>query len=297
MLQRLLSVTILTISATPLVISSGIADARAADGGLSSARAGAHAGAVVALPKSMGAAGDSVTTAFDVNGTGLLKDNPQYSWSTGSIAAVDSEYSRILAKNKAIKGHTYDVAKFGAMMSALQGQMKALASHKVEYATVLMGDNDVCTTTTANMTPVASFRSQFQSALKYFFAHDAKAHVFVSSLNNVYRLWQLFHNNPTAENAWGALATAFLGHGACQSMLSPSNTAGQRMMVLNRERAYNSALAAVCKTFANCRWDNNATFNSKFTTADISTVDYISPSEQGQKDIAAACWKQGYWGK
>lgn len=67
-------------------------------------------------------------------------------------------------------------------------------------------------------------------------------------------------------------------------------------MVLNREKAYNGVLAAVCKSFPACRWDNLATFNSKFSTAGISTVDYISPSVLGQKDIAAKSWKQTYWG-
>jgi hypothetical protein len=90
-----------------------------------------HRDALIASPSSMGAAGDSVTTAFDVDQSGALKDNPLYSWSTGSDPSVDSQYSRILAKNRAIKGHAYNVAKFGATMSGLLGQLKTLASHKV----------------------------------------------------------------------------------------------------------------------------------------------------------------------
>jgi hypothetical protein len=90
-----------------------------------------------------------------------------------------------------------------------------------------MGDNDLCSTTVANMTPVTTFRSEFHTALKYFFQHDPKSHVFVSSLNNVYRLWQLLHNNVSAQYAWTTLASAVLGHGACQSMLNPTNTAAQ----------------------------------------------------------------------
>src|SRR5579884_1970942 len=258
-------------------------------------RAAIHRHVLIAQPSSIGAAGDSITNAFDVNSNGALQKNPQYSWSTGTIAAVDSQYQRILAKNAKIKGKYYNVAGFGAKMKQLDAQMKTLAADKVGYATVLMGDDDVCTPTIAAMTPVATFKTQFEQALHDFFAKDDSAHVYVSSIADVYRVWQLFHSNTQAEYLWNTLAPALTGQYVCHSMLNPKATAAQRQVVRNREIAYNAALAAVCKSFSHCRWDGDANFNRQFTAKDISTVDYISPSVQGQADLATSSWAHSYW--
>jgi len=248
-----------------------------------------HGRTAVAEPNSIGSAGDSITRAFDVDGHHLLQDDPADSWSTGASPLVDSQYLQILAKNGRIKGHMFNAARSGASMSALDGQLRTLAGDKVAYATVLMGDNDVCTSSIQAMTPVSTFKAEFRQSLHDFFARDAKAHLFVSSILNVYRLWQLLHTNKTAEAIWSYASI-------CQSMLNPNNTAKQRAEVVAREVAFNSVLKAQCAVYANCRWDGDATFNSPFTVADVSAVDYFHPSPIGQKDLAAVTWLHSYWG-
>ena len=57
----------------------------------------------------------------------------------------------------------------------------------------------------------------------------------------------------------------------------------------------NTALANVCAQFVNCKWDNLATFNYKFTTSDVSTIDYFHPSLTGQNSLASTTWAAGYW--
>jgi hypothetical protein len=66
--------------------------------------------AATTYPASMAAAGDSITRAYDVAWWGALKDNPAYSWSTGTNSTVHSQYSRLLALNPAISGHAYNDA-------------------------------------------------------------------------------------------------------------------------------------------------------------------------------------------
>src|SRR5579859_3386945 len=242
--------------------------------------AGPASAATPPLPSSMASTGDSITLCFDSTSSGcFLSDCPQYSWSTGYSTTVNSQYQRILAVNSAISGHEYNDAKTGAKMSALDGQLKSAASQGVQYATVLMGANDVCTSSISTMTPTASLQSEFQTALSDFFAADPHATVFVSSIPNVYQLWQLLHTNFSAEATW----TLF---GICQSMLSLSNSSAQRQQVLTQEESDNAALHTVCATFAGCRWDNLATFDYSFTTADVSTVDYFHPSLTGQNTLA-----------
>ena len=251
----------------------------------------AQAATAVPLPNSMASTGDSITRAYDSTSNGcFLSDCPQYSWSTGTAAAtsVNSQYQRILAANSAISGHVYNDAKTGAQMSALDGQLTTAASQAVQYATVLMGANDVCTSSIATMTPTATFEAEFQTALTDFFNADPNAHVFVSSIPNVYQLWSLEHTNSTAEFEWQSFKI-------CQSMLSASNTEAQRQTVLSQEQADNNALASVCAQFANCKWDNLATFNYAFKTSDISTIDYFHPSVSGQNTLAGITWGASYW--
>jgi lysophospholipase L1-like esterase len=242
----------------------------------------------VALPNSMASTGDSITRGYDATSSGcFLADCPQYSWSTGT-STVNSHYQRLLVANPQISGQVYNDAKTGAKMTALDAQVKTAAGQGVQYLTVMMGANDVCTSSRATMTPTATLRSQFQTALTDFFAADPNAHVFVSSIPNVYQLWSVLHTNATARNAWSSFKI-------CQSMLASTNTEADRQAVLTQEQDDNAALAAVCGQFANCKWDNLATFNYQFAASDVSTIDYFHPSVSGQAHLAATTWSAGYW--
>jgi lysophospholipase L1-like esterase len=247
--------------------------------------AGARA-ATIPLPTVMASTGDSITRGFDATLFGcFLSDCPQDSWSTGGNSTVNSQYLRIRAAGTAVTAN--NDAKTGAKMSDLDGQLGSAAAQGAQYVTVLMGANDLCTSTIAGMTPTATFQAQFTQALTDFFAKDPDAHVFVSSIPNLYQLWSLLHTK--ASSTWKTF-------GICQSMLSSSDTEAQRQVVVAQENADNTALATVCGQFANCRWDNLATYDYTFTTGDVSTVDYFHPSVTGQKDLAATTWKASYWG-
>jgi len=243
------------------------------------------------LPNSIASTGDSITRAFDMSFWPwcVLTDCPAYSWSTGTSSSVNSEYRRILARNPAISGHTYNDARTGANMSALDGQLLSAATQNVQYVTVLMGANDVCTSSVAAMTPTATFQSEFQQALSDFAARDPSALVYVSSLPDIYQLWNVLKGNSSAQSAWKT-------YGICQSMLSTSNTEADRQAVVAREAADNIGLATVCAAFARCRWDNYAGYNFKFPASDVSTIDYFHPNLRGQNDVAATTWSASFWG-
>lgn len=257
------------------------------------------AGAAPALPNSMASTGDSITRAFDMSiwPWCLFSDCPAYSWSTGTSSSVNSHYRRILALNPGISGHVYNDAKTGTNMSALDGQLVTAAGQKVQYTTVLMGANDLCTSTISAMTPTATFQSEFQKALSDFFASDPTGLLYVSSLPNVYQLWSVLHTNPSAQSAWK-------NYNICQSMLNANNTEAQRQQVVAQEAADNQALAAVCnsvladgsRAFPNCRWDNYAGYNFNFPATDISSIDYFHPNMAGQNDIARVTWGASFWG-
>jgi len=236
----------------------------------------------------MAAAGDSITQAFDVGWCCILRDSPEYSWSSGASPNVSSHYLRLLAKNGKIADHAYNVARSGAKMAELESQLAVAAGYRVDYVTVLMGANDLCTSSRWTMTPTDVFAAQFNQALTSFFAANPSGRVFVASIPNLYRLWSVLHTNIFAQAVWDSF-------GICPSMLSSANTEEDRRTVLAQEMAHNDALATVCKAFANCRWDEYALFNVDFPSRWVSTFDYFHPNIEGQTAIASITWRASYW--
>jgi lysophospholipase L1-like esterase len=241
-------------------------------------------------PDAMAATGDSITRAFN---TGLLPytDAPRNSWSTGSRTYVWSHYRRILAVNWRILGRNFNDARSGAKMRDLEGQMAAVNAQHVDYVTVLMGANDACASSEAAMTPVADFRAQFERAMATVTSGSPEALVYVVSIPDVYRLWQILHENPSARLAWRLT-------GFCKSMLAnPGSTApadeARRQRVRERIIDYNEVLAAVCVQYVMCRFDGNAVFDYPFEPRHVSTRDYFHPSLEGQRALAEVTWDAG----
>jgi lysophospholipase L1-like esterase len=241
----------------------------------------------VGYPNSIASTGDSITRAFNTCSFPFV-DCPQNSWSTGSSSAVNSHYRRILAANAAISGRSFNDAKTGARMNALNGQVTTAVSQGAEYVTILMGANDVCTSSVSTMTPTATLEAQLQTALQTLSAGLPNARIYVVSIPNVFHLWQILHTN------LGAVLTWTLG-GICQSLLAnPTSTApadvARRQQVYRRTVDDNAALARVCAQSIHCRFDGNAAFNLQFVPSDVSTRDYFHPSVPGQARAAGVTW-------
>jgi lysophospholipase L1-like esterase len=241
----------------------------------------------VGYPSSMASTGDSITRAFNTCFFPFV-DCPRNSWSTGSSSTVNSHYRRILAANAAISGRNFNDAKTGARMNGLGAQMAAAVTQGAEYVTILMGANDVCTSSVASMTPTATLQSQLRTALQALSTGLPNARIFVVSIPNVYRLWEILHTNLGAVLIWS------LG-GICQSLLAnPMSTApgdvARRKQVYDRTVADNVAIAGVCAAFIHCRLDGYAAFKLQFVPSDVSTRDYFHPSIAGQAKAAATTW-------
>ncbi len=117
-------------------------------------------------PRSMAAIGDSITRATDT--CCWYGDHPSNSWSTGAAGwdGVGSHYERLRAFDPAIGGHAYNDAAAGATMASGPGQAQQAVDQHAEYVTVMLGANDLCTSSPATMTPVDVFRTQIRSTLQ-----------------------------------------------------------------------------------------------------------------------------------
>jgi hypothetical protein len=154
--------------------------------------------------------------------------------------------------------------------------------------TILLGANDLCTSSVSTMTSTTTFRAQFSQAMAILMAQDRKPYVFVSSIPNIYQLWQVLHTNSVARWVWANFHI-------CQSMLAATNTETQRQQVVAREEAFNQTLADVCASYARCRWDNLAVYHYQFSASQVSTLDFFHPSLSGQAALAQVTWTKSWW--
>jgi lysophospholipase L1-like esterase len=242
-------------------------------------------------PSSMAALGDSITRGFDA--CGYYVDCTYRSWSTGFESDLGSHFERIAAVRPAIIGHEHNDAKTGATSADLAGQVSTAVGQQVQYVAVLMGANDACTDSEATMTPVATYRARVDAALARIKSGLPGARVFLASIPNVYRLWQVEHTNWKALGVWAAA-------GICQSLLAHASSAAaadeaRRQRVRARVVDFNTQLTQACAAYgSNCRFDGNAVFGYPFAASEVSEWDYFHPNVYGQRALADVSYRAGF---
>lgn len=256
---------------------------------LAGAGGGRDAGAdpaVAGYPGSIAALGDSITRAVNSDALG---DRPENSWATGTDVAVDSYYSRLLAEHPPIAGNRYNEAVSGAQMEDLDGQAADAVAQDAELVFVLMGANDVCTSSEGTMTSVAQFEARFEAAMATLTGGLPDARIAVVSIPDVYNLWDILKDNSSARFIWSAF-------GICQSLLADPlsedpEDVQRRQNVRQRNMDFNDVLHDVCEQYVHCRFDDYTGFNTAFTPSHVSTIDYFHPSLAGQALIAGVAWQ------
>jgi lysophospholipase L1-like esterase len=250
------------------------------------------------LPDSIAAIGDSISQAFDA--CCWYGNHPGSAWSTGGLPfdEVISHYERIRALHGAIRGHASNLAVAGATMADAPGQAAAAVAQRAEYVTIELGANDLCTTprrsatwsdSPATMTPVASFRAQFQAAMTVLERGlPPGAHIFVASIPNLLQLRSVLHGNVLARLVWGLA-------GICGSLLAGDRSDAGRQAVAEREAQLNGVLGEVCGRYANCRFDQLAVYRYPFGSALVSKLDFFHPNLDGQAKLADITWAASWW--
>jgi len=248
--------------------------------------AGPAAAAEPPRPDSVAAIGDSISQATDV--CCFFGNWPGQSWSTGgsSWGGVTSHVERLRAGGGGVGAFNDSVA--GARMRDAPAQAARAVAQRAGYVTVLMGANDLCTSSPSTMTSPEAFRARFEETMRTLEGLPQGSHVFVASIPNVYRLWQVLRGNALAQSVW------FLAR-ICQSVLAPTNTEAARQQVVQRELAFNAILAEVCGRYPNCRFDGNAVYEFDFQPSQVSTLDYFHPSLAGQAALARVTWARSWW--
>jgi lysophospholipase L1-like esterase len=243
------------------------------------------------FPSSIAALGDSITVGFGSCGTYVVCG--RNSWVTGTASGVDSHYRRIRAKNAKIDGNVHNFAKPGAEADSLAGQAARAVEAKAQYVTVLIGANDACAGRTADMTSVATFRKEIDAGLARLRKGLPKSRVLVASIPDLYRLWELGHEDAQAVRTWNRL-------GICPTMLAnpasdtdADNT--RRRAVRDRIDAYNEQLRKACRSYGKkCRWDEGRVHAVRFGLNLVNHVDYFHPNMEGQHELSEVTWPRRF---
>jgi lysophospholipase L1-like esterase len=238
----------------------------------------------------MAALGDSITRGF--NACGFFVDCPSRSWSTGSTSAINSHFLRLRAQESSLTA--FNDAVSGARIAALAGQANSAVSQQADYVTILLGANDACTSSESSMTSVADYETRFRAGMTTLRNGLPNAQIFVASIPDIRRLWEVGRGSAAARTAWSLF-------GICQSMLAnPTSTAAadveRRDRVRQRVIDFNSVLARVCAEHANCRFDGNVLFNFPFTLSQVSNWDFFHPNAAGQTALARESYARSFWG-
>lgn len=168
-------------------------------------------------------------------------------------------------------------------MADLPAQAERAVALRPQQVVILMGANDACAPSTARMTPVDTYRREFATALRTLHQGLPQAQVFVASVPDLLRLWDIGRRNALGRQIWKL--------GLCPSMLAdPESTDAaanaRRQTVRERVIAYNGALAQECARYERCRSDGGAVFDYRFTEAELSPWDWFHPSARGQARLA-----------
>lgn len=254
---------------------------------------GAAAAQPAGLPTAIGALGDSITRGF--NACGFYVDCLGRSWSTGDDPDVGSHRQRLkLAQGGAVDMYSTNVAQTGARAEALAGQARDALGRGARYVTIEIGANDACRHDVEAMTPVADYRRHVAAGLDVL-AAEPEVRVFVASIPDLGRLWEVGHGSARVRYTWSKLRV-------CPSMLAAANSdapadVGRRERVRQRVIAYNEVLAELCANFGSrCGFDGNAVFRTRFTRKELSPWDFFHPNARGQRRLAGVTWGAGLFG-
>jgi lysophospholipase L1-like esterase len=229
--------------------------------------------------------GDSLSRGY--NACDHFGDCPAASWSGGTDTGVRSVASRLGAL---VDGpvSVVNVAESGAKTTALAAQVQKAIAAKPDLATVLIGANDVCTGTLAEMTSTEEYASEVSSALQQLVLLSPTTTVLVASVPDVTAILPAAASNETARFLWS--------HGGCATVLAdPQSTDAdavtRRAAVSNRIREYDAALAGACGALPRCVYDGGALHDYTPTLCQLSALDRFHPSIAGLREVADVEWK------
>ena len=275
--------------------------------------------------------GDSIGEGEAADDT-IGSTNHQTVWSTGyaggdSVNAINERFeatdSAAYTENNASRDDAFNQAISGSVMADFVPQVQAVANAasslpdgSAGMVTVLLGNNDVCADTLAEMTNPGLFESQYRAGLDVLAspAFDDMVDVHISSIPDIYWLWNAKRDNFLCRTfIWpfvpcqNLLANAADDCASSASREDPDTVyAGdgancQRRKAFHAEirDTYNPILRDVLAEYqANSQLLNAEyvdVFDVRFDSSHVNSGDCFHPSEAGHELLAEKAWCSSKW--
>jgi hypothetical protein len=239
--------------------------------------------AAPAYPDSIAAIGHSFATGEGVSGPRAFR--VRNSWITGDTAAVQSLYSRILARNPAIRGNKFNLAINGAdVASMLLQARKAVTLKPAPELVVVQGiDNDIRCDETGHR----PFQVAFARVLEVLATGLPDARIFVvSQFGSV----PTYIKALTLKQRVNQRARISPASGPCAYLDARGAAIPKGVAYLEAViHRYEAAVAAACKSVATCRSDGGA-FGRIVERPEYISWDVIHLAAPGQAKSAAVAW-------
>lgn len=228
-------------------------------------------------PASMAVCGDSISQAAAADN--LPHDAPWHSWATGD-ALLDvciSHLERIRLAGASCVGYNWSWS--GADTFNLAAQVNDTIGSGAEYVAILMGHNDVCADSTAQMTSVATFTQNYNDAIDTLQAGLPGAKIVILENIKMTRIYDVAKWDLTCQLRW-ALMTG------CNNVLK--NGATQRNEANARNIEYNNALRTLSAQ-QGVFFDDDL-YEIQFQLFHLSLFDCFHPNILFQNMIAEASY-------
>lgn len=257
-------------------------------------------------PKRLYSNGDSITRAFDA---GLPFDNLNLSWVNGyygfwqrlfRLPDVKSHNQRAIKEFGKRGQKNWIAAQNGARVDDLAAQAAGTAGREVTYSTVMLGGNDVCRDTPADLPTDPEFEANVRAGMDVLLGNlPVGATVQVVAIPDIKRLYDVGKDKEAlgivnCPVLWSLTVLGF----PCGSMLSPFNHEDDRLYVRDRNIGYNRILESVTAEKAAQHLGKfvsftDVSFEEPFGEEHISDIDCFHPSWRGQKQLSEITWNDG----
>ena len=235
----------------------------------------------------IGAFGDSISIAYNANIPG---PNVEFSWVTGDAfgARVSSHRQRLQAVLPHVKISTYNFAANGAGAIALSGQIDRLGQTGLDYASLLVGSNDLIQWLGPFDQSLVAYGRYIKKACERLIALNERVMILLVSLPDQRRVLDL--SNPWLKQQLGiGGGAAPLGSASDFFSRSIGRLYGERWQaaneVLTRITAEHKANVRLCESVSRVA----------FGPQHLSSLDRYHPSIAGQELLAKVTWSEGFF--
>ena len=256
-------------------------------------------------PKKIYSVGDSITRAFNAY---LPNDNPNISWTNGyygfwqrllGLPNINSHYQRIISAYGRFGSSNVTTAAMGARMSDFPAMALNVAGRGSTYVPVLLGANDICSSSIMNFPEDDVFASNFRTGMNNLVENlPSGATIYVAAIPDIEQVYQVGLNKDALGFVSCPLVWAI--NDICQSMLSWANTDTEREYVTSRIQGYNGIMKDIIQleyqpisSATGLFFSYTGVSNEPFTASELSDIDCFHPSELGQQTLSSKTWQDG----